>query len=559
MTGGTTGGLAPGTLLDGKYDIVALLGAGGMGEVYKARHVHLGAYRCIKVMKTSLMADEVYRQRFLREARLATQLHHPNVAVVHDFSILGDGSSYMVTEYIDGTTVRQWESANGRFPLALALEVTQQVLAGLDYIHRRNLLHRDISADNIMLAFDPDGHLAVKIIDLGIAKDVTNVSASPIATTQTGMFVGNPKYMSPEQLGELDEGEAVDGRSDLYSLGVVLYEMLAGVPPFNARTTNGYIVKHLTEPPRTFREANPGLSVPYGLEQVVLRALEKKRTARWQTARELGEALLPFGPRRVFTRTELTPSPEAEQAWAFTTAADNYTAVRDYCARFPNHRYDESERLLRERLAWENAAALDTEDAWNTYLEQWPEDRHAAAARERLEAARTREETAYSVAMEMKSGAAWQAYLDEFPDSSRSAEAEIFLREALAYEEARAEDTIGALGLFLLNFPNGFREYDARARMEWLEGAAERRRIARMAIIEGDFNAAFEAGTVAAWDAWLTTYSTAPQAAEARRCREEAAQYELAASVNTKVMWRAFLKAWPNGRHQLDAELRLGD
>src|SRR5688572_21680986 len=127
MTGGTTGGLAPGTLLDGKYDIVALLGAGGMGEVYKARHVHLGAYRCIKVMKTSLMADEVYRQRFLREARLATHLHHPNVAVVHDFSILGDGSSYMVTEFIDGTTVRQWEAANGRFPLALAIEVAQQV------------------------------------------------------------------------------------------------------------------------------------------------------------------------------------------------------------------------------------------------------------------------------------------------------------------------------------------------------------------------------------------------------------------------------------------------
>jgi serine/threonine protein kinase len=559
MTGGTTGSLAPGTLLDGKYDIVALLGAGGMGEVYKARHVHLGAYRCIKVMKTSLMSDEVYRQRFLREARLATQLHHPNVAVVHDFSILGDGTSYMVTEYIDGTTVRQWEGANGRFPLALAIEVTQQVLAGLDYIHRRNLLHRDVSADNVMLAFDPDEHLVAKIIDLGIAKDVTNVSASPVATTQNGMFVGNPKYMSPEQLGELEEGEAVDARSDLYSLGVVLYEMLAGVPPFNARTTNGFIVKHLTEPPRTFQEANPGLALPPGLEEVVLRALEKKRERRWQTARELAAALAAFAPRHVFTRAELTPTPEADQAWAFATAADSYTAIRDYRASFPNHRFDEADRLLRERLAWETAAAIDTEDAWSTYLEQWPEDRHAAAARERLEAARVREETAYSVTMESKSAAMWRAYLDEFPDSSRSADAEVHLREALAYEEARAADDIGALGLFLLNFPNGLREYDARARLEWLEGAAERRRLARMAIIEGDFNAAFEAGTVEAWDAWLATYSGTPQAAEARRCREEAEQYELAASVGTKVMWRAFLKAWPNGRHRLDAELRSRD
>jgi serine/threonine-protein kinase len=537
MTGATTGGLAPGTLLDGKYDIVALLGAGGMGEVYKARHVHLGAFRCIKVMKPHLMADDVYRQHFLREARLATQLHHSNVAVVHDFSILGDGTSYMVTEFIDGTTVRQWEEANGRFPLDLALDVAIQVLKGLDHIHRRGLLHRDVSADNVMLARDADEHLAVKIIDLGIAKDVAAVSASPVDTTQAGMFVGNPKYMSPEQLGELTEGEAVDGRSDLYSLGVVLYEMLAGVPPFNARTTNGYIIKHLTELPRTFQQSNPDLTLPPGLEEVVLRALEKPRERRWQTAREFAEALTPFT--------------------GGGAAADTYASLRDFYTRNPKHRTDAAERALAERLAWETAAALDTEEAWRGYLETWSEDRHAPAARERLDAARVREETAYSVAMEMKSSAAWQAYLDEFPDSSRSAEAELHRREALAYEEARAADTIGALGLFLLNFPNGFREYDARQRLELLAGAAERRRLARQAIVEGDFNAAFETGTVEAWDQWLAAYPDAPQAVEARRCREEAQQYELAASVNTKVMWRAFLKAWPHGRHQLDAELRL--
>src|SRR5918994_2562276 len=112
-------GLVPGSLLDGKYEIVSLLGVGGMGEVYKAQHVHLGAYRCIKVIKPSLIAEESYRVRFLREARLATQVHHPNVAVVHDF-FLGEGGSYMVTEFIDGTTVRQWSAAYGRFPLVLA-------------------------------------------------------------------------------------------------------------------------------------------------------------------------------------------------------------------------------------------------------------------------------------------------------------------------------------------------------------------------------------------------------------------------------------------------------
>ncbi|HKO56007.1 MAG TPA: serine/threonine-protein kinase, partial [Thermoanaerobaculia bacterium] len=162
----------PGVLVDGKYEILTLLGAGGMGEVYKARHIHLNAFRCVKVMKAFLMSDDSYRQRFLREARLATQVHHPNVALVHDFSILGDGGSYMVTEFIEGSTVRQWSNAHGRFPVPLATEVAVQVLAGLEHIHRRGLLHRDISADNVMLSYDGEDRLLVKIIDLGVAKDI---------------------------------------------------------------------------------------------------------------------------------------------------------------------------------------------------------------------------------------------------------------------------------------------------------------------------------------------------------------------------------------------------
>ncbi|MDP9195077.1 MAG: serine/threonine protein kinase [Acidobacteriota bacterium] len=564
---GTQAGLAPGTVLDGKYEIVGLLGVGGMGEVYKARHIHLGAFRCIKVVKPSLMADDAYRQRFLREARMATQIHHPNLAAVHDFSILPDGTSYMVAEFIDGTTVRQWETANGRFPLPLATEVTMQVLAGLDHIHRRGLLHRDVSADNVMLSFDAEDHLLVKIIDLGVAKDVRK--SNDVDTTQAGVFMGNPKYMSPEQLGELEEGETLDGRTDLYSLGVVLYEMLTGVPPFVARTPNIYIVKHLTEAPRTFQEADPTLDLPAGVEAVVQRALEKNRERRHASARAFAESLAPFGARSpvAFARTGVPPAEEkqpephldveAEQAWNVAVAADTYASYRDFRTRFPKHRAGEAERALTERLAFDGAAAFDTEEAWSVYLEAWSGHRHAPDAEMRREAARVREETAYSVAMEMKSPIAWQAYLDEFPDSLRAADAEIHLREALAYEEARKIDTAASLGLFLLNFPAGLREYDARTRVSMLETAEERRALARRAIVEGDFNAAFEAGTVAAWDAWLEQYPQAALAPDAKRAREEAAQFELAAKVNTKVMWRAFLKAWPQGRHELDAELRL--
>jgi len=559
-------GFVPGALLDGKYEILGILGAGGMGEVYKARHVHLGAFRCIKVMKSGLMTDETYRQRFLREARLATQIHHPNLAVVHDFSLMPDGGSYMVTEFIDGTTVRQWEATNGRFPLALAIEVALQVLAGLDHIHRRGLLHRDISADNVMLAFDADDTLVVKIIDLGVAKDV-RTTAAPADTTQAGVFVGNPKYMSPEQLGELDEGETIDGRADLYSLGVVLYEMLTGVPPFTARTPNGYIVKHLTEAPPSFRSANPTLDLPSTLEPIILRALEKKRSSRWLSARELADALTPFAAptRRAIARTDVPktiaaePSEEmlANEAWSAALASDTYTSFRDYRAKFPVHHVTEAERALAERLAFDTAAAIDTEAAWEDYLENWRDDRHATAAMERLEAARIREETAYSVALEAKSVAAWQAYLEEFPDARRSAAAESHMRETAAYDEARKADSIASWGLFVLNFPDGLFGTTARDRLEWLEGAEERRALARRAIVEGDFDHAWEIGTVAGWDDYIAKYPDAPRIEDARMNRQEAAEYDLASTMNTKVMWRAFVKAWPQGRHRLDAEVRL--
>ena len=586
--------LAPGTVLDGKYEIVGLLGVGGMGEVYKARHVHLSAFRSLKVMKALLMADETYRQRFLREAQLATQIHHPNVAVVHDFSILADGASYMVTEFIDGTTVRQWEAENGRFPLALATEVAMQVLAGLDHIHRRGLLHRDVSADNVMLAFDHEDHLLVKIIDLGVAKDVK----SKAEVTQD-VIMGNPKYMSPEQLGELPEGEEIDGRTDLYSLGIVLFEMLTGVPPFVARTPNGYIVKHLTQAPPSFDEANPELDFPLGLEPVVLRALEKDRRKRYPSARVFAEALAPFVAHMptTFSRTEGPPTKlreetaeeqRAEAAWATALAADTYPAFRDYRAKYPLHHEEEAELAIEERLAFDTAAAMDTEASWSDYLERWGGDRHAAAANERLGSAKIREETAYSVALMAKNAAAWNAFLEEFPDSSLSVHVEDHLRETRAFDEARKRDR-GALEDFLRLYPDGILAKDAKQRLSVLDagddarmweaakraGTSEalhaylkarpdgvwvadaRRALGRLAIADGDFNAAFETGTVSAWDEWFERYPDSPRHDDGRRHRQEAVEFDMATALNTKVMWRAFLKAWPQGRHRLEAELRL--
>src|SRR5436189_1268331 len=590
----STSVLARGTVLDGKYEIVGLLGVGGMGEVYKARHIHLDAFRSVKTMRAALLADETYRQRFLREAQLATQIHHPNVAVMHDVSILPDGTSYMVAEFIDGTTVRQWQLENGRLPLALATEIAMQVLAGLDHVHRRGLLHRDVSADNIMLAFDHDDHLLVKIIDLGVAKDVK----SKAEITQD-VIMGNPKYMSPEQLGELPEGEELDGRTDLYSLGVVLFEMVTGVPPFSARTPNGYIVKHLTQPPPSFDEANPELDFPLGLEPVVLRALEKDRAKRYPSARVFAEALAPFVSHMptTFSRTEGTlakanePTEDlrrAEVAWAAALAADTYNAFRDYRTKYPHDHADEAQRALEERLAFDTASAMDTEAAWSDYLERWGHDRHAVAANERLGAAKIREETAYSVALAAKNAGAWAAFLEEFPDSSLSAHAEDHLRETQAFDQARKGDR-AKLEEFLRAYPEGILAKDAKQRLSVLDAgddarmweaakgagtsealhaylkakpdgasAAEARRaIARLAIADGDFNAAFETGTVAAWDEWFERYPDSPRHDEARRHRPEAGEFDMATQRDTKVTRRAFLNTRPQGRHRIEASVKL--
>lgn len=542
--------LAPGARLEEKYEIVELLGVGGMGEVYKARHVHLGAYRCIKIMKAALLADANYRQRFLSEARLATQIHHPNVAVLHDFSVSENGSSFMVTEFIDGVTLRQWQTNHGRFPLPLTIEVTMQVLAGLEHIHRRELLHRDISADNVMISFDSDRHVHAKIIDLGVAKDVS----SDAETTQAGVFMGNPKYMSPEQLGELPEDESLDGRTDLYSLGVVMFEMLAGVPPFQARTASGYIVQHLTAQPPRFRDVDATLDIPPALESIVLRCLEKDRRHRFASARDLADALTPWAPpaRRPFTGTgelDLEERRQAEEAWTAAVTADTYGAYRDFRTKFPKYRGAEAENAIAERLAFDSAAAMDTEDAWSDYLEKWSGDRHASTAEQRLEAARVREETAYSVALSSKRTGAWQAFLDEFPDGKLSAHAEEHLREALAFDAARGRGR-AAIEDFLRAFPDGLL-------------AKEAKRLAKLAEDEEDYEQARRIDTSSAWSFYLMKN---PAGAHVFEARERMADLEPAdderawndaRNAGSAEALQAYLKSRPEGRFTADARRAL--
>jgi tRNA A-37 threonylcarbamoyl transferase component Bud32 len=285
--------LSPGQILDGKYEILDKIGEGGMGEVYRARHIHLDEIRIIKVTKPDAPGEGNDPRRFQEEARIATLVRHPNVAALYDFSQHPDGSYYMVWEFIDGVTLQQWLRRHGPIALPRALDVAQQVLAGLGEIHSQGIVHRDLSPDNIMLREVSGGRLQAKIIDLGIAKRVT---AESLQMTGTGMFLGKLKYGSPEQAGSLPSGQTIDGRSDLYSLGVVLYEMLTGKAPFEAQTPQEYLGKHLHQAPPPLDVSRLPSAVGPAVAAVVTKALEKDRERRFRDPKEFADALSNLTP-----------------------------------------------------------------------------------------------------------------------------------------------------------------------------------------------------------------------------------------------------------------------
>ncbi|HYR29867.1 MAG TPA: serine/threonine-protein kinase [Thermoanaerobaculia bacterium] len=276
----------PGDVLDNKYEIVERLGAGGMGEVYKAVHTYLGSTRVIKVVHPNISANADARNRFLREARAATKVQHPNVATLHDFSGLPDGSHYMVWEFIDGENLAQRLRTRGTLPPSEAVRVTIEALRGLEAIHAAGIIHRDISPENLMITRETG---AVTIIDLGVAKieDPTEV-----ASTATGIFVGKLRYAAPEQLGFLPEGEKIDARTDLYSVGMVLYELLMGRPPYEAKSPHEYFLLHAREEQQKKSIELPR-DLPGGaaLRQVLDRALARDRNQRFSSAREFAAAL----------------------------------------------------------------------------------------------------------------------------------------------------------------------------------------------------------------------------------------------------------------------------
>ncbi|HEY0545362.1 MAG TPA: protein kinase [Pyrinomonadaceae bacterium] len=290
------------TLAD-KYRIDEFLSEGGMGTVYRATHILMDKTVAIKVLHPALAADDTIVARFSREARAASRISHPHALNVTDFGEAEDGVVFLVMEFLNGRTLKEIVRSEGPMPLPRVVEIMRQVCGALEAAHAENVVHRDLKSDNIML-IDVGGGDWVKVLDFGIAKIQEPAGQDP-ELTAPNLIIGTPQYMSPEQCSQASE---IDSRSDIYSLGVILYEMLAGHVPFTGESPTAIMMKHLQdEPPNILDERS---DLPAEVGQVVAHALAKRPEDRFQKVGELSESLTLAAEKEVASETNVGEATE---------------------------------------------------------------------------------------------------------------------------------------------------------------------------------------------------------------------------------------------------------
>jgi hypothetical protein len=311
---GAVSGVEIGQILAGKYRVDGILGAGGMGVVVAAHHLQLDERVALKFLLPAALGNQEARMRFEREARAAVKIKSEHVARVSDVGTLENGSPYIVMEFLEGTDLAAWLRERGPLPVDQAVEFVLQAGEALAEAHSLGIVHRDVKPSNLFVVRRNDGHNSVKVLDFGISKIATGTTDG--SGTKTNFVMGSPFYMSPEQMRSSKD---VTAQSDLWSLGVVLYELLAGNSPFTGDTFPEICVKIATEPPPSLRSVRG--DVPPPLEAVIGRCLEKAPSQRFGDVADLAFALQPFAPPRaaasveriagILQRTRPTTPPQA--------------------------------------------------------------------------------------------------------------------------------------------------------------------------------------------------------------------------------------------------------
>jgi serine/threonine-protein kinase len=331
-----------GSVLDAQYQIEALLGRGGMGAVYRARHILLGDRVAIKMLPPEMRSNTEWLRRFQREGQAARRFRHPNAVTVYDLRTSSDGMIYLVMEYVEGTTLDAELKKRGRFSPGEALATLRPVISVLDAAHAMGVVHRDLKPENIMIGkAATGGEPIVKLLDLGIAKLREVAGAEKTGNTNltvAGQMLGTPYYMSPEQWGELshDGSSEIDGRADVYSLGILMYEIIAGRRPFTGVTMLELRKQHVSEKPKPLHDVAP--DVPVDFSNAIARALAKDRGERQTTAGEL-ETQLEHALARAgavstpMPATVVGPAPTENR---FATEANRRTPTMDDSAAMTN-------------------------------------------------------------------------------------------------------------------------------------------------------------------------------------------------------------------------------
>lgn len=308
-----------GQTLAGKYSIEKLIKRGGMGAVYLGKHVLMDKTVAIKVLHPSLALDDDVVARFSREAKAASRISHPHAVSVTDFGESENGVVFLVMEYLVGRTLKEAIKADGPMALDRVVEIVRQVAGALDVAHQQGVVHRDLKSDNIMLSQTNGGDWA-KVLDFGIAKIQQAEGARDVDITAANLVIGTPQYMSPEQCSQ---SGPIDARSDIYSFGIIIYEMLAGRVPFTGESPTMIMMKQVQDPPPSILEARPELGA--GLAQVISKALAKQPADRFQSAGELSEALADAA--RASEVSELAAAPRTVASVPVPAIADDLDEV----------------------------------------------------------------------------------------------------------------------------------------------------------------------------------------------------------------------------------------